>query len=344
MMKRHNGASTPRADWKPPPGYVSAKGKAYAKWKESRPKVNALDGMNSEDDSDSDGETAFMIAAVTRNTGHDDIPNLTDSESEFGDERNPEHTNDGMFKSSGFVKEKPTYCSKVMSSLNPCKLVTAVEYPNVEVVTELGKWAHRLVVGKGSQRSRKTNQVLSSAQDLDNFLKSNPNTAKLPEEKKRLSKVMKVLTSKVKLEDGEVLVLMDSGSTIDVAKIKEHFSAYSHMIVPSSGSLSGETATTACGKLLRNNGKCTIHGTLDNQNITVPFQDMDVQLPIISVRKCVKSGKDVRFFPGGGELKDRQTGKTIKIYEIDGTYFIKLKVDPPDNEPPSPTPFQRLGR
>ena len=83
-------------------------------------------------------------------------------------------------------------------------------------------------------------------------------------------------------------------------------------------------------------------GTADSQNITVPFQDMDVELPIISVRKCVKSGKDVRFYEGGGELRDRRTGKTIHIHELDGTYFIRMKVELPDA--PSPEPFHRQGR
>ena len=137
---------------------------------------------------------------------------------------------------------------------------------------------------------------------------------------------------------------MDSGSTINVAKIRKHFKAYAHLVVPSSGSLKGETATTACGKTLKNNGKCVISGTADSQHISVPFQDMDVELPIISVRKCVKSGKDVRFFEGGGELHDRNSGKTIRIFEIDGTYFIKLKVDIPDCNMVDPTPFHRQGR
>ena len=66
---------------------------------------------------------------------------------------------------------------------------------------------------------------------------------------------MKVLSSKIELEEDEVLVLMDSGSTINVAKIKKHFPMYSKLVVPSTGSVSGETATTACGKKLVNRGE-----------------------------------------------------------------------------------------
>ena len=153
---------------------------------------------------------------------------------------------------------------------------------------------------------------------------------------------MKLQTAKIDLKDDETLVLMDSGSTINVAKIKKHFENHSHIVVPSSGSMNGDMATTACGKKLVNRGKCRIKGSSDSQELEIPFQDMDVALPIISVRKCVKSGKDVRFFEGGGELKDRATGKTIRIYEIDGTYFMKLKVHDPEPEPESP--FGQPGR
>ena len=61
---------------------------------------------------------------------------------------------------------------------------------------------------------------------------------------------------------------------------------------------------------------------------------MAVTLLMISVRKCVKSGKDMIFFEHGREMKDRKTGKVIKIHEIGGTYYIKMKVHrPPDDQP-----------
>ena len=48
--------------------------------------------------------------------------------------------------------------------------------------------------------------------------------------------------------------------------------------------------------------------------IAIAFQDMDVELPIVSVQQCVKSGNTVMFHEYGGEMKDRQTGKTIRIH------------------------------
>lgn len=104
--------------------------------------------------------------------------------------------------------------------------------------------------------------------------------------------------------------------------------------MPSSGSKSGEIAPTACEKHMTNRGKFTEHGTADGQTIAIPFQGMDVELPIASVQKSVKSGNAVMFHEDGGEMKNRQTGNTIRIHGIEGVYYIKMEVsDVPDAQP-----------
>ena len=149
---------------------------------------------------------------------------------------------------------------------------------------------------------------------------------------------------------------MDSGSTISIANVAKHFPAYSDFILPSRGSLVGETATTACGVELKNHGKCVVHGQAGDQEISIPFQHMDVELPILSARKCCKTGKRVVLEDGGGLLQDFKSGKSVKICEIGGVYYLKFKVNlPPDGQKRhvvpvepfdamSPSPFQRLGR
>ena len=322
VMKAHNG-SKPRAEWKPPPGYESAKAKAYKKWRESNPRVNAL-GCETDDDSDSDEESSFLIASMGRKRPSQ-WPKLQEATA------------------------MPTCANRV--SFKSKNKFDALEEDDVDdhddseaVIEQLGQWAHKTEVGKQSQKTKKKDRLLTSTKDLDQYLARNPSVATLPTDKKKLSKVMKLISKKTTLEENETLVLVDSGSTINVAKMKEHFPAYVNHVIPSSGSLRGETATTACGRTLKNHGKCIISGTSDSQRITVPFQDMDVELPIISVRKCVTSGKDVRFFENGSELRDRRTGKTIRIFKIDGTYFIKFKVDEPNTDGVDPVPFHRQGR
>ena len=79
-MKAHNGSAA-RDQWKPPPGCVSAKAKAYAKWKETNgnpsKKVNMLteDRINDADDDSSD-EESFRICSIksNRSPGHKIAP------------------------------------------------------------------------------------------------------------------------------------------------------------------------------------------------------------------------------------------------------------------------------
>ena len=75
--------------------------------------------------------------------------------------------------------------------------------------------------------------------------------------------MMKPMTKSVELEEGETLVLMDCKSAVNVAKIDTHFKPYTDYVVPTSGSKSGKTATTACGKQLNRRG--TKHSTRYNK-------------------------------------------------------------------------------
>ena len=131
--------------------------------------------------------------------------------------------------------------------------------------------------------------IITNHKEFKRFMAANPNVAQLPVERKKLSKMMKLMTKSVEFEEGKALVLMDSGSALNVAKINTHFKPYTNYVVPGSGSKSGESATTACGKQLTNRGTCTVHGTADGQTIAIPFQDMDVELPIASVQKIRNS-------------------------------------------------------
>ena len=293
IMKAHNGNKA-RADWKPPPGYVSAKAKAYAAWK-AQQKIN---GIDCETDDESSDEEGFTMACAVRTR-----------------------------KINAVAKEPPTVLKNSFNDLAEFN----DDDPTDDAVAALGSWAHKVSTGGMSQKERKQIKVISTPKELDRFLAQHPGIAQVPTERRKMSKVMKIMTQHVEVGPGEQLVLMDSGSTVNVAKIAKHFPAYAHLVVPSKGSIKGETATTACGGILVNRGKVTISGTTNGQKVSIPFQDMDVELPIVSVRKCVKSGKDVRFNEEGGEMKDRATGKTIPIYNLEGTYYMKLKVDDPEH-------------
>ena len=72
--------------------------------------------------------------------------------------------------------------------------------------------------------------MITNQQELKKFMAANPNVAQLPVERKKLNKVMKLVSRSVELEEGETLVLMDSGSALNVAKIKTHFKPYAKLL------------------------------------------------------------------------------------------------------------------
>ena len=72
-----------------------------------------------------------------------------------------------------------------------------------------------------------------------------------------------------------------------------------------------------------------VTGKVDGKYFPVAFKDMDVEMPILSMRKLVKRQNVVRFTEGGGTIKNKKTNKVIKFYEYEGVYFAKLAVDDP---------------
>ena len=71
----------------------------------------------------------------------------------------------------------------------------------------------------------------------------------------------------------------------------------------------------------------------DNLTFPVNFKDMEIELPILSVRKMVKRGNDVRLVPDGGTITTRDTGRSIRFHEHEGVYFLKLRIAGPKSDP-----------
>ena len=93
----------------------------------------------------------------------------------------------------------------------------------------------------------------------------------------------------------------------------------------------GDTATTAGGQKLVNKGRCSVHGMVDNHEFPIAFKDMETELPILSVRKMVKRNNEVKFKNDGGFIRNRDTGRLLKLHEHEGVYFLTLKVLDPSS-------------
>ena len=183
----------------------------------------------------------------------------------------------------------------------------------------------------------------SGESELDVLLQRHPYLAAIPKSEQKIRKLLRSMPVELICGPDETLCLMDSGSTINAAWIEKHFPAYAKLVKPTAASEAGDFATTAGGQRLYNKGRCVVKATVDGQPLDVAFKDMETEVPILSVRKMVQKGNDVRFRQLGGTIKNHSTGKILKFYEHQGVYFIKLKISDPSllddgALPPPPIP------
>ena len=65
------------------------------------------------------------------------------------------------------------------------------------------------------------------------------------------------------------------------------------------------------------------------------LQNVDVGMPVLSVKHLAKRGSRVTFWDEGGVIV-LPDGNTIPFYETHGIYYVKFKVKPPaDSEMPT---------
>ena len=140
---------------------------------------------------------------------------------------------------------------------------------------------------------------------------------------KRPTKPHKIATKK-----GEFISCVDSGSVATVANAKKTFP--NEKVEPSKASTNGVAYVAADGGLMPNRGEVTVNVVAGDVDLgPMKWQDADVNMPILSVRRIAKKGSRVSFWDGGGVIK-LPDGTKVPFYEYQGVYLIKLAVKPPD--------------
>ena len=82
----------------------------------------------------------------------------------------------------------------------------------------------------------------------------------------------------------------------------------------------GAFANTANGEKLYYEGEFTVDGDCDGVPLNLNFTNMQVDVPIASVRRFVKSGNDVDFYEGGGCIVNREAKEKNKFVELGGCF------------------------
>ena len=126
-------------------------------------------------------------------------------------------------------------------------------------------------------------------------------------------------------------IMLDSGSTVNVANCKKVFPR--HQVRPSKGSKKGTKYTNASGGFILNEGETEVifvHDDDEGSEEHIIFQHAQVHLPILSVRYLVRKGCVVKCVRGGGEI-NFPGGKTLPFIEKQGVFFIGLDIKRPDD-------------
>ena len=123
--------------------------------------------------------------------------------------------------------------------------------------------------------------------------------------------------------------MVDSGDGVHGAKTC-HFSRYK--VQPSVASERGYTCVAACNTIMPRKDEMRVNAEIRGERHRVNFDDINMDTPVISVRKIVRHGNRVRMMKHGGYIKNKSTGKRLPFVVRQGVHFIKLRIVDPDDE------------
>ena len=129
--------------------------------------------------------------------------------------------------------------------------------------------------------------------------------------------------------------MVDSGAGCNAAKRSKDIAKYK--VKPGS---KRRRCVLADGKEIVSEGVVYVEVDIQGERHVIPFDDLPVECPIISVRRIVRKGNLVKFKKAGGYIYNKATKKKLYFVEKNGVYFIRVKVVDPEESPV----FSRPGR
>ena len=215
-----------------------------------------------------------------------------------------------------------------------------------EVIEQLNSWAHRVhrkprKLAKKIEQRKRMDVLINDEAQLDAALQENSDlAARLPSEtdRNRLMAMMSKAPSPDTLQPGEIFAMIDSGSGIDGADLS--VIAPHIQVVPAAKPI---ICTTANGDQMVADKVARIRVALDGEECEIPFSDLPLEMPIISVRQHVGSRKhSCRIRDGGGYFRHTATKRKSRFIEKEGVYFMRMKILGQVGEPESSL-FARQG-
>ena len=322
---KDNGGSLPK-------GYEGAFEKHVKdfKAKAKTGKVNALNDeemlqmLTDEDDSDSDFDTP-VCGAVWKSVGP---PSCNPFVPDFAKLEFPPPSRDPV------PKTKISNSFGALVDASPSDGSSSTKVAVDRLADELRSCGHR-VLKSSAKQSKPKGWVIESDADVNKLEKlfcgaNQQQSAKalrhlqLESELDDAAAFVERKSTPVSNKCRKVWTMVDSGSFVTIANCAKVFPG--HTVHPSPGSIAGVKYSNASGGDIANRGQVTISHRMNNgTEIDVPFQDGDVQVPIISVKDFVHNKSVVKFKKREGTIK-LPTGSILQFVEKFGVYFICLNV------------------
>ena len=135
--------------------------------------------------------------------------------------------------------------------------------------------------------------------------------------------------------------MVDSGSFEHA--INAEVELPNHKLIPPIEQDKQVVAETACGGKLTKQGSVQVGCETDGSKVAIEFDSMRVKTPTLGVRQLVRDNNEVQFRRHGGFIQNLVSGKKINFFEYQGVCFMKLKIQPPNDQNNIHQDFHRLG-
>ena len=201
-----------------------------------------------------------------------------------------------------------------------------------EYITALNNWAHKVNMKTKKARvpnkkgSRKLDVILESEEDLDAALAENEVLReRMPGASSESWPLYSARTKKRPpshvLADDEVWAMVDSGAGVDGMNVLETFPGAN--IEKAKNPIK---CFTANGEEMLADQVARLRVELDGEESEIPFSNLPITMPIISVRRHIHRGYRCRIHENGGYFRNVTTRQKSKFIEKDGVYFMKMKI------------------
>ena len=314
----------------PPPGHKGKKDRAYETWKRNKAAKAAggKGGGKGGDRAKNDKVNALGVEA-----------DADDTASEDDDDESSEYEEDPLrvFALHQIIVEPMSPADQ-----SPTIVEDSANSDNTDLAIQgMQAFAHHIRKGKklsqktlSKRRGRTTTApqvrpsvspvVISSMAELDR----QDIISALPKSKKALARLAKHFPRDEPLAENEQWVMADTGSTVNAMRVSKSLPKYQHLVRP----CDQPGAECANGETVEIDGELELAGFIDGVLHVVPFKDMNVTMPIASMRQTIKKGNDLRITQEGGTITHRKTGKVIRLHERQGVYFFKMRMLSPHKQ------------